>query len=266
MLPRTIIHVSAGANARLYEEWFGSANDHGLLVSHTEVTLEKGASLTLVQHQSLPRTVTGFGTLKATLHEGANFELASIETGAALFKRTLDVTLLGPESRYTHKGIIAGRGRQHFDVQENVDHIAPMTQSNLFTKSAMRDKARSVFIGLLKVHPGAVKIKAYEINRNLMLSRGARADSQPKLEILADEVQCGHGSSTGTVDDNQLYYLMSRGLDKAGAERVIVEGFMDDILKKMPFADSEKMGWLLERMRVDVMEALESPAEETSRK
>jgi Fe-S cluster assembly protein SufD len=256
MLPRTVIHVGAGASVRLYEEWFGSSNERGLLVSHTEARLEKGASLTLVQHQSLPRTVTGFGTLKATLDEGANLELASVETGGTLVKRTLDIHLAGKESRFTHKGIIAGRERQHFDVQENVDHLAPLTQSNLFTKSAMRDRARSVFIGLIKVHPGAVKIKAYEINRNLMLSRGARADSQPKLEILADDVQCGHGSSTGTVDESQLYYLMSRGLDREGAERVIVEGFMEDILAKMPFADSEKMGWLLERVRVDVLDSL----------
>jgi Fe-S cluster assembly protein SufD len=258
LLPRTLIVVEEGASARLYEEWFGSGADKGLMVSHTEVVVRRGGSLTLVQHQSLPRTVTQFGSLKVRLEEGAQLELATVETGGGLTKRTIEVSLDGPDARFAHKGIIAGRGRQHFDVQEFVDHVAPRTQSNLFTKSAMRDKARSIFIGLLKVHPGAVKIKAYEINRNLMLSRGARADSQPKLEILADDVQCGHGSSTGTVDDSQLYYLMSRGLDRAQSERVIVEGFMQDILAKMPFADSEKMGWLLERLRVDVMAALES--------
>jgi len=256
LLPRTLVVVEEGATARLYEEWFGSGTEKGLMVAHTEVVLKRGSSLTLIQHQSLPRTVSQFGTLRARIAEGAQFELATVETGGSLTKRTLEISLDGPDARFAHKGIIAGRERQHFDVQEYVDHIAPMTQSNLFTKSAMRDKARSIFIGLLKVHPGAVKIKAYEINRNLMLSRGARADSQPKLEILADDVQCGHGSSTGTVDDSQLYYLMSRGLDRVAAERIIVEGFMQDILAKMPFADSEKMGWLLERLRVDVLAAL----------
>ncbi|MGC8834380.1 MAG: SufD family Fe-S cluster assembly protein, partial [Armatimonadota bacterium] len=110
------------------------------------------------------------------------------------------------------------------------DHVAPHTTSNLLYRAALRDEARSVYAGLIHVRPEAVRADAYQANRNLLLSKEARADSLPKLEIETDDVRCTHGATVGPVDEEQAFYLMSRGLSKAEAERMIVEGFFEDVI------------------------------------
>ncbi|MCE1254037.1 MAG: SufD family Fe-S cluster assembly protein, partial [Anaerolineae bacterium] len=119
------------------------------------------------------------------------------------------------------------------DTQQN--HLAPHTTSDLIFKGALLGASRSVWQGMIYVAPGAEKTDGYQANRNLVLSKEARADSIPGLEILADDVRCTHGATVGKVDPEQVFYLLSRGIPQADAEKLIVEGFFDTIMQRIPF-------------------------------
>jgi Fe-S cluster assembly protein SufD len=131
-------------------------------------------------------------------------------------------------------GLYFGDGDQHFDHNTRQDHIAPHAKSDLLYEGALDGKARAVFRGIIKVHRGAQQTDAYQTNRNLLLSPHARADSLPNLEIEADDVRCSHGASVGQLDQEHLFYLMSRGLSRSQAERLVVLGFLGEVLSRLP--------------------------------
>ena len=124
---------------------------------------------------------------------------------------------------------------QHLDHDTQQNHLAPHTTSDLLFKGALLHESRSVWQGMIYVAPGAQKTDGYQANRNLVLSRKARADSIPGLEILADDVRCTHGATVGKIDQDQVFYLRARGIPKKEAERLIVEGFFDPIMQRIPF-------------------------------
>jgi Fe-S cluster assembly protein SufD len=130
-------------------------------------------------------------------------------------------------------GIYFGDGRQVLDYRIHVTHYGPHTTSDIFLKGAVADRAQAVWTGLMRIEKPAVGTSAFETNRNLVLSDGAKVHSVPNLEILTDDLQCGHGSSSGPLDEDQLYYLMSRGLPRDKAERLLVRGFFNEILSKL---------------------------------
>ncbi len=123
---------------------------------------------------------------------------------------------------------------QHFDHHTLQHHEAPSAYSDLLYKGALTAKSKSVFRGLIKVAEGAQLTDAYQTNRNLLLSPDASAVTLPSLEIRADDVRCSHGATVGQVDDTMLFYLMSRGLDREQAEHLLVFGFFDEVLERVP--------------------------------
>jgi len=127
-----------------------------------------------------------------------------------------------------------GDGRQHFDLHTLQKHLVDHTTSDLLIKGCLKDRARSIYQGLIQVAEGAQRTDAYQANRNLLLSDTARADSIPGLEILANDVRCTHGATIGTVDEEQMFYLMTRGLPRNQAQRLIVEGFFTPVLDRIP--------------------------------
>jgi Fe-S cluster assembly protein SufD len=127
-----------------------------------------------------------------------------------------------------------GDQRQHFHLHTLQRHLKDHTTSDLLIKGCLKDRARSVYQGLIQVSEGAQRTDAYQANRNLLLSDQARADSIPGLEILANDVRCTHGATIGHVDEEQMYYLMARGLPKSEAQRLIVEGFFAPVLDRIP--------------------------------
>ncbi|NMC12070.1 MAG: SufD family Fe-S cluster assembly protein [Chloroflexi bacterium] len=132
-------------------------------------------------------------------------------------------------------GFYFSNGVQHFDHDTQQNHLAPHTTSDLLFKGALRDRSYSVWQGMIYVAPKAQKTDGYQANRNLTLSPEARADSIPGLEILADDVRCTHGATVGKIDADQMFYLQSRGISKKDAEKLIVEGFFDPIMQRIPF-------------------------------
>jgi len=125
--------------------------------------------------------------------------------------------------------------QQHLDHDTQQNHLAPNTTSDLLFKGALLDKSRSVWQGMIYVAPEATKTDGYQANRNLILSDQARADSIPGLEILTDDVRCTHGATVGKIDEEQIFYLESRGLPRIQAERLVVEGFFEPIMQRIPF-------------------------------
>ncbi len=141
--------------------------------------------------------------------------------------------LAGPGATSRVTGAYFADGQQHLDYDTFQEHIAPRTESDFAFKGALRDRASTVWRGMIRVENEAQQTNAYQENRNLMLSPKAHADSIPGLEILANDVRCTHGSTTGQVDREQLFYLMARGLSRQEAERIIVRGFFQDILDRI---------------------------------
>jgi Fe-S cluster assembly protein SufD len=148
-------------------------------------------------------------------------------------------------------GFYFASGHQHLDHDTQQNHLAPNTTSDLLYKGALLDHSRSVWQGMIYVAPGALGTDGYQANRNLILTKGARADSIPGLEILADDVRCTHGATVGKIDESLLFYLLSRGIPKKDAEQLIVMGFFAPIMERIPFegvrnrfldAIQEKMG------------------------
>jgi Fe-S cluster assembly protein SufD len=205
------VEVAAGENARLsltvVQEW----GDATRAFAHQTMTAARDSSLVLAE--------AGLGGASARLH--LRFEL----DGAGADARVL--------------GAYFGHRRQTLDYRYYMGHRAPHTTSNMYLKGAVADAARSVFTGLIRIEPEGQGSDAMQTNKNLVLSEGAEAHSVPNLEILANEVRCGHGSTVSPLDAEQRYYLMSRGLDEARSDRLQVKGFFEDVLARFPQAGLE---------------------------
>jgi Fe-S cluster assembly protein SufD len=126
-------------------------------------------------------------------------------------------------------------GKQHLDHDTQQNHLAPHTTSDLLFKGALKGNSRSVWQGMIYVAKGAEKTDGYQANRNIVLDEGSRADSIPGLEILADDVRCTHGATVGRLEAEPVFYLRSRGIPKPDAERLVVEGFFDPVMQRIPF-------------------------------
>jgi Fe-S cluster assembly protein SufD len=235
-LAHTLIILEAGAQATVIQEIAGpAAGGHGLHVGATELFVGDGASLQYVSLQSWGRDVWNFSHERARVGRDARLDWIVGQTGSRLTKCFTTIDLDGEGSSGRMSGFFFADGRQHLDLDTQQNHNAPHTTSDLLYKGALKDRARSVWQGMIRVEPGAQRTDGYQANRNLLLSKRARADSIPGLEIMADDVRCTHGATVGQIDDEHVFYLMSRGLTRPDAERLIVDGFFVDIMDRIPF-------------------------------
>ena len=149
--------------------------------------------------------------------------------------------MAGEGSESTMLGLYFANRKQHFEHWTVQDHLAANTRSDLLYKGALDDQARTVYYGTIKVRPGARNTDAYQANRNLSLSRKAKADTNPQLEIENNDVRCTHGATVGQVDEEQLYYLMSRGIPRAEAERLLIFGFFNEVLGRAEWSGMHEL-------------------------
>jgi len=222
----TYVHESASSN--------GAANK-SLHSGIVEILLQPGATLKFVELQSWGDSVFNFTHEKVQVAEGAALEWIIGSVGSHLTKSFTDLILNGQGSSGKVSGFYFTNGSQHLDHDTQQLHLAPNTTSDLLFKGALLDQSRSVWQGMIYVAPGADKTDGYQTNRNLIISKDARADSIPGLEILADDVRCSHGATIGKIDKDQIFYLTSRGIPRAEAEQLIVEGFFDPIMQRIPY-------------------------------
>jgi Fe-S cluster assembly protein SufD len=235
LFSRTLIVAEPGSQVSLVDEILSDDMENQSLISDAVEVLAKDGSQ--VQYVSLQRLGKGafYQSSQRTLAQrDSTLDTLNVCMGATTSRVDLNARLLGPGANSDMLGLYFGDDSQHFDHNTRQDHIAPNTSSDLLYKGALDHSSRSVFRGIIKVHPKAQKTDAYQTNRNLLLSDKARADSLPNLEIQADDVRCSHGATVGQLDAESRFYLMSRGLSREQAERLVVMGFLGEVLSRLP--------------------------------
>jgi Fe-S cluster assembly protein SufD len=233
-LAHLLIVLEDGAEATLLSETAShGVQESGLHCGGTEVVLGAGAKLRFVGLQNWGLGVWNFGHQKAVVGRDASLQWTIAAMGSRLSKVNQHVALAGPGAECQVNGVMFTEGKQHISYHTLQHHEAPHCQSDFLYKAALQDKSRTVWRGMIKVDEGAIKTNGYQRNDNLMLSSESRADSIPGLEIEADDVRCTHGSTTGTVDEELLFYCQARGLTRKEAARMIVSGFFQQVFDRI---------------------------------
>jgi Fe-S cluster assembly protein SufD len=200
----------------------------------TELFVGAGANVRYVNTQDLGRQVYDLRTQTALLDRDSHLEWLTVTLGGRVSRSSQHSILRQPGAEARVTGLYLPDGKQHVAMDTLQDHVAASCTSNLLYQGALLGKARAVYEGTIRAWPGAQKTNAYQSNRNLLLSKKARADSMPRLEIEANDLRCTHGATVSQVDENQVFYLMSRGIPRADAVRLIVEGFFQPSLDRLP--------------------------------
>lgn len=235
LFSHSLIVIEEGAEVTCIEEYASSGVERrSVNFGVVELLLGANSHLTFVSLQEWQGEVWDLSVQRAVLDRDAQLDWLTVGMSPGLTKTNIEAALRGAGSRAQMLGILWGHGKQHTHYHTVQDHIAPHTTSDLLYKGALTDAARSVFTGTIRVVHGANGTDAYQANRNLLLSDKASSFPSPNLEIEANEVRCTHGATVGKVDEDQLFYLMSRGLSEELATRMIVEGFFEDVLGREP--------------------------------
>jgi len=232
-LPRLVVDLGEGAQAVVVEEHHGG--DAGSrVVASSELHAAAAARLRHVLVQTWGEGVRGHLTARARAGRDADVLTVFASFGGERSKVELATDLAGEGARSEMIGVVMGAGRQRFDHHTRHRHLAGRTWSNIDFKAVADGSARSSYTGLIRIEQDARGSEAYQENRNLLLSAGSRADSIPELEILNQDVGCSHGATVSPVDPAQVFYLQSRGLDPDEALRLIVRGFLEKTLGRLP--------------------------------
>ncbi len=248
VFPLTLITVGSGSSLTLIDEYasVGAADGPHLAHGRIELVLEQNTRVHYVRLQRWGRGAREFLLQRASLAEGAQLTMANLYLGSALSKTHVIARFDGPHASSQLYGFVFGQRAQHVDQHTLQDHVAPHTSSDLHVRAALQDHSRLIYTGLIRIGKEATQTQAYQANHNLLLSKDAQAETIPMLEILADDVQCKHGDSIGPIDEEQLFYLMSRGMPREAAERLIVMGFVEPSILQVPFEP------LQERLRAEI--------------
>lgn len=229
---RVIISLGEGAEATLVEEHL--KGEPGYANGVAELVVAESAHLTYVVVQDRNDASLHFAAHRAEVAKDATLEWAACSTGSKTGKTRMETRLTGEGSTGRLSAVYVVDGKRHLDLDTTQEHDAPNAVSDLAFKGVLLDNARSVWRGVIRVAQGAHGTDAYQENRNLLLSPKARADSIPGLEIDTNDVRCTHGATAGPVDPMLRFYLMTRGIPAVEAERMIVEGFLEDALERIP--------------------------------
>jgi Fe-S cluster assembly protein SufD len=232
-----LVYLEPGAEVTYVHE-SASADDEGGQSMHSglmEIYVGEGATLRFVELQSWGDNIWNFTHERVQVERDGNVEWIFGALGSHLTKNFSDLTLKGEGSTGKMSGFYFTDGDQHLDHDTQQNHLAPHTTSDLLFKGALVGESHSVWQGMIYVAGNASKTDGYQANRNLILDRRARADSLPGLEILTDDVRCTHGATVGKINPEEIFYLESRGMPRSDAERLIVEGFFDPIMQRIPF-------------------------------
>jgi Fe-S cluster assembly protein SufD len=231
---RMVVIAEQGARFSLIEDYSSAAPD---TLAYTNAVVELFARpqsrIEYVSLQNLSLETWHFGRHKALLERDSELDWVIGGFGSKKGKVWIENDLAGAGATSRVTGAYFADGDQHLDYDTFQEHIAPNTESDFAFKGALREQASAVWRGMIRVEEGAQKTNAYQENRNLLLSDQAHADSIPGLEIMANDVRCTHGATLGRINREELFYLMSRGLSRGEAERLIVRGFFQDVLDRI---------------------------------
>ncbi|MEZ6109515.1 MAG: Fe-S cluster assembly protein SufD [Pirellulaceae bacterium] len=233
-LGHTLIVLEEGAEATVLCETLSGAEQHGgFHCGALEIIQMPGSNLRFVSLQDWGHKVWHFAHQRASVGRDASLQWTIGALGSRLSKVNQHVALVGPGAYSQVNGTMFTEGTQHISYHTLQHHVAPQCRSDFLYKAALQDKSRTVWRGMIKVDQEAQKTDGYQRNDNLLLSRTARADSIPGLEIEADDVRCTHGSTTGKIDEELIFYAQCRGYTRGEATRMIVTGFFQQIFDRI---------------------------------
>lgn len=232
--PHIAVDVGENAQAQVVVVYRSADGVRLLMVPEVDLRVADGGNLRFLSVQGLDHAASNVVHQRMRLGRDATGRLGEVGLGGKLGRLDLGVNLVGDGSSSEVVGLYFGEGDQTLDYRMLINHAGRSTTSDVFLKGAVEDQAQSVFTGLLRIEKDAVKTSTFETNRNLVLSDDAKAHSVPNLEILCDDVVCGHGSSVGPLEEDHMYYLQSRGLRKERAERLLIKGFFREVIDRLP--------------------------------
>ena len=234
VFPHTTIVVDENASVTFVDRFASEdGDDPALCSSVVEVEARRGATVNYISLQEWGRNVHHFQTQRFTGYRDSTVRSLAVNLGSTFARTQVESVLRGEGSFSEMLGLYFADTDQHFAQRTLQSHSAPHATSDLLYKGALKEKSRSEYSGLIKVEKGAQGTDAYQANRNLSLSEEAIARSIPQLEIEANEVRCTHGATVAPVEEEHLFYLMSRGIDRVTAQKLVVFGFFTDVLDRI---------------------------------
>ncbi len=243
-LPRIAVRAGRDSRATVVEEHSGGKAG-AKVVSVTELFLEEGASLSWFLFQTWEKGVSGHLTQRASLEKEAGLFTLFATLGGDCFKADLGAFLSGKGARSDLAGFTLGEGRTHVDHHTEHRHLAGGTRSDMDIRAVLAGESRAVYTGLIRIEEGCPDTEAFQEARTLLLSRKARSETIPELEILTDDVRCSHGAAASPVPEEEIFYLESRGLSRREALRLYVGGFFRASLDRIPPSSRETVERIL---------------------
>ena len=241
---RNAIHIGAGASLKIIETYRGPAGIAHQVNAVTQIVVGRGAIVAYARLQAEGDQTLHLGTTTLTLADGARFDHLTVTAGAAVSRSQMFLVTGGERTWLGIHGAGMIGGRQHADTTLLIDHALPGANTRVLVKNVIDDEAHGVFQGKIIVEPDAQKTDAKMMSKALLLSDTSEFAAKPELEIFADDVQCGHGATSGRIDAEQLFYLMARGVPRAEAERLLIEAFLDEAIDAL---GDEAIGAALKR-------------------
>jgi len=235
-LGHVLVVIEENAQATMQVEYASAQVDqHSAYIGATELLVGDAANLRYVALQDWSRNTYEFSHQRARVGRDANLDWIIGTMGSQLTKAYLEIEADGVGANARMSGFFFADSNQLFDLDTQQNHNAPLTTTDLLFKGAAKDQARTVWQGMIKSLPKMQKIDGFQACRNLMLSDDARMDSIPGLEIEADDVKCSHAATFSTLEQEPIFYLMSRGITRPEAELMVIEGYFDELLSRIPF-------------------------------
>jgi len=237
--PRVNIDIGESSSLTFIEQHVGDATSFFQNES-VFITLENNAQLSHIRIQSNSEFTQNMANLNVNQEYDSHYNFFQLVDGSKLGRSNICVQLDGKNAQCNINSLTLSKNNQHIDNNIMVNHNSPQTHSSQFVKSILFDTSTGVFNGRTVVHENAQKITAHQTNKNLLLSKKAKMNSNPQLEIYADDVKCSHGSTTGKINEDALFYLQSRGINKQDAMELMVTGFANEVLDKIPHPEIKK--------------------------
>ena len=230
---RVLIVLEEGAEAEVWEQYLsGDGESETLFNTVVELVVGQNAKLRYVCGQDLNESSWIFGAQRAEVQRDGRLDWVAVGFGSARGRVRMETKLAGEGAEAKVTGAYAPHKRQHVDFDTTQEHAAPNTVSDLAFRGILSGRSTAVWRGMIKVDPGAQQTDAFQECRNLLLSKRAHADAIPGLEILANDVRCTHAAAIAQIDKEQLFYLRSRGLPEPQAQRLVIEGFMAELVER----------------------------------
>ncbi len=229
-MPRTLVIAGEDSSAAIVETHISVSDDAHLTNAVTEIVVGAGANISYCKTQQESESIYNVSTTLVEVGENATFRAMAIDIGGRLTRNNLTIIMAGEGSNSDVRGAYIITRDQHVDNQVIVDHLVGHNDMNEIYKGILDGHARSVFHGSIIVRPNAAKVNAMQVDKNLLLSNDAEADTKPAFWIYCDDVRCGHGAACGKLDDDAMFYLRSRGIEEEEARMMLIRAFASEVV------------------------------------